>query len=661
MYAQRSALVSMALMIGVVLTLGMVGCGGGGSSAPPASGNNLLADVSTNAGVSLSPSFDSAIPAYAVGPAIMPGSVVVTPTAQDPGASITVAGWPVVSGMGSAPVTLGMGITAVDVVVTAPNGAQNTCVITFDRTSAQLMGLSASAGPLSPAFAPGALDYSLRTISLPASTTLTPTAFDPTVLIEVNTLATVSGSASAAVDLGAGVTPVTVVVRARDGVTSTTYTVVFDRSLGGEEGILGASNPGEDDRFGEVVAISGDTLVVGATREDSSLAGGPADNSAGAAGAVYVFVREGSAWIQQAFLKASNAEAGDRFGQAVGISGDTIVVSASSEDSSLAGGEADNSASYAGAVYVFVRVEGVWSQQAFLKASNAEAGDNFGYAVAISGDTIVVGAHTENSSAAGGQADNSAEHAGAAYVFVRSGTTWTQQAFLKASNAEQRDMFGLVVAISGDTIVVGAPSEDSSAAGGESDNSTDAAGAVYVFKRTWAVWVQEAYLKASNANASDSFGGAVAISGDTIVVGATYEAGGEGSPETDNSVYGAGAAYVFTRSGTTWAQQARLKAANVDARDLFGWSVGISGDVLVVGAAHEDSSAGGGGSDNSADYAGAAYVFTRAGTSWSQGPYLKASDAVRYQLFGSAVAVSGDAVVIGVNQEDEYSSAYVFR
>ena len=176
---------------------------------------------------------------------------------------------------------------------------------------------------------------------------------------------------------------------------------------------------------------------------------------------------------QQAYLKASNAEAHDYFGFSVAVSGDTVVVGAPGESSTATGvngDQSDNSAIEPGAAYVFVRTGGIWSQQAYLKASNTGAGDTFGYRVAISGDTIVVGAIWEASNATGvngNQSDNSAVGSGAAYVFVRSGTTWSQQAYLKASNTEADDQFGYSVAVSGDTVVVGAPYEDSNATGVE--------------------------------------------------------------------------------------------------------------------------------------------------------------------------------------------------
>jgi hypothetical protein len=316
--------------------------------------------------------------------------------------------------------------------------------------------------------------------------------------------------------------------------------------------------------------------------------------------------------IQQTYLKASNAEQYDAFGWSVAISGDTVVVGAHFEDSNGTGGESDNSAPQAGAAYVFVRSGAAWSQQAYLKASNANAGDRFGVSVAISGDTVVVGAPEEDSNGTGGESDNSASKAGAAYVFVRSGATWSQQAYLKASNAESNDIFGYVysVAISGDTVVVGAPLEDSNGMD-ESDNSASKAGAAYVFVRSGATWSQQAYLKASNAEQYDAFGNPVAISGDTVVVGAWFEDSNGTGGEGDNSAPQAGAAYVFVRSGAVWSQQAYLKASNAEAGDEFGYtSVAISGDTVVVSAHFEDSNSTGGESDNSASDAGAAYVFT---------------------------------------------------
>ena len=259
-------------------------------------------------------------------------------------------------------------------------------------------------------------------------------------------------------------------------------------------------------------------------------------------------------------------------------------------------------------------------QQAYMKASNAEASDSFGNRVALSGDTLVVGVSGEDSIATGvngNQADNSAGGSGAVYVFTRAGGVWTQQAYLKASNTEAGDGFGSVIALSGDTLVVGAPGEDSNAIGmngNQGDNNATGSGAVYVFTRTGGVWTQQAYLKASNTEASDQFGDSIALAVDVLVVSATQEdsnAIGVGGNQADNSAGGSGAVYVFRRTGGLWAQENYVKASNSEASDVFR-NLALDGDTLVVGAIGEDSNAtgeGGNQADNSASNSGAVYVF----------------------------------------------------
>ena len=349
--------------------------------------------------------------------------------------------------------------------------------------------------------------------------------------------------------------------------------------------------------------------MVGAFFEDSTAAGGENNNEASTAGAAYVFTRNNGIWSQQAFLKASNAEEDDLFGASVALEGDTLVVGAYGEASTADGGESNNDAWDVGAVYVFTRSNGSWSQQAFLKASNTDAYDRFGGSVALDGDTLVVGATGEASTAAGGESNNDASRAGAVYVFTRSSGVWTQQAFLKASNAEAGDWFGISVALEGDTLVVGARGKDSTAAGGQSNNDAESAGAVYVFTRSNGVWSQQAFLKASNAEAGDWFGFSVALDGDTLAVGAGYEDSTAAGGESNNDASGAGAVYVFTRSNGIWSQQAFLKASNAEESDYFGGTVALEGDTLVVGAFDEASTAAGGESNNDASEAGAVYVW----------------------------------------------------
>ena len=432
---------------------------------------------------------------------------------------------------------------------------------------------------------------------------------------------------------------------------------------------LKASNTASNHYFGRSVAISGDTLVIGATLENSDATGVNGDqgnNGATNSGAAYVFVRDGTNWVQQAYLKASNTGSNDLFGQSVAISGNTIVVGAHQESSSATGvngNQSDNSATNSGAAYVFVRGGTNWSQQAYLKASNTGAGDTFGGSVAVSGDTVVVGAIFEDSNATGVNGDqnnNNAIGSGAAYVFVRSGSNWSQQAYLKASNTRAFISFGGEVTISGDTVVVTTTLENSGATGvngNQSDTSAFGAGAAYVFVRSGTNWSQQAYLNASNSEMDDAFGWSAAVSGDTIVLGANGEdssARGVNGNQSNNNANNSGAAYVFTRQGTNWSQQAYLKASNAVRDESFGDSVALSGDTLLVGAIHEDSNATGVNGDqnnNNAFFSGAAYVFVRNGTNWSQQAYLKASNTDAGDLFGVSAALSGDAAVIGALHE----------
>jgi hypothetical protein len=271
---------------------------------------------------------------------------------------------------------------------------------------------------------------------------------------------------------------------------------------------------------------------------------------------------------QEAKLTAGDAASDDQFGAAVGISGETAVVGAPVDDTAAGPN--------AGSAYVFVRSGTSWSQQAKLTASDAAVFDLFGRALAVSGDTVVIGAPSDDTDAG--------REAGSAYVFVRSGTSWSQQSKLTASDAAASDTFGLSVAVSGDMAVVGAISDDT-------DAGPDA-GSAYVFARSGTGWSQQAKLTASDAAVFDLFGRAVAVSGDTAVVGAQF----------GDTV--AGSAYVFARSGTNWSQQAKLTASDAAAFDFFGAAVAISGDTVVVGALADDTAAG--------SNAGSAYVFVSA-------------------------------------------------
>ena len=404
-------------------------------------------------------------------------------------------------------------------------------------------------------------------------------------------------------------------------------------------GYFKASNTDVGDQFGVSVALSGDgnTLAVGAYFEDSNaigINGNQADNSSSGAGAVYLYSRSGSSWSQQAYIKASNTDATDRFGFSVALSsdGNTLAVGANRERSNatgINGNQADNSAVEAGAVYLYSRSGSSWSQQAYIKASNTDAADEFGTVVALSGDgtTLAVGVSREASNTTGinngSQADNSASSAGAVYLYSRMGSSWSQQAYIKASNTDAGDRFGVSVALSsdGNTLAVGAYSEDSNATGinGSQANSLSNAGAVYLYSRTGSSWSQQAYIKASNTDVADRFGSAVVLSsdGNTLAVGAELEdsnATGINGSQADNSASSAGAVYFYSRTGSSWSQQAYIKASNTGAGEQFGISVALSSDgtTLAVGAYFEDSNAigiNGSQADNSAPTAGAVYLY----------------------------------------------------
>lgn len=375
-----------------------------------------------------------------------------------------------------------------------------------------------------------------------------------------------------------------------------------------------ASDAAVFDSFGNSVALSGDTAVVGAWSDD---------DAGSLSGSAYVFVLSGGVWTQQAKLTASDGAFQDRFGNSVAVSGDTVVVGAYADD------HVNGSFNNEGSAYVFVRTGSVWTQQAKLTASDAAVLDDFGISVAVSGDTAVVGAWKDDYP----HMPFDIADGGSAYVFVRSGGVWTQQAKLTASDAgsdNSGDLFGIAVAVEGDTAVVGAR-----------DANVPHTGAAYVFTRTGEVWTEQAKLVASDGEAADFFGIAVALSGDTAVIGTVVDS-----------------AYVFIRSGEVWTEQQKLTASDATTGDGFGLSVAVEGDTAVVGALLEE-----GPTDPQA--AGAAYLFTRTGSVWTEQAKLKASDPSENANFGATIALDGDTALIGAGGDDplgitDAGSAYVF-
>lgn len=446
-------------------------------------------------------------------------------------------------------------------------------------------------------------------------------------------------------------------------------------------GFIKASNIDSGDYFGINLAVSADgtTMAVAADAEASAatgINGDQGDNSAGYSGAVYIYRQEQGLWRQQAYVKASNAEAGDVFGSALALSadGNLLAVGAVGESSTATGvngDQADNGGDYNGAVYLFAPSNGAWQQQAYLKASNTEVNDSFGSEIALSADgkVLAVGAKYEDSSATGSdgdQASNDAEGSGAVYMFVQQQDgQWRQQAYLKASYTDADDQFGHALALSGDggILAVGVPGEDGVNAG---DNAALNSGAVYVFERYNDTWLQQRYLKAFNSASEVQFGWDVALSadGDTLAVGAIGEssdATGVGGDQFNSRAPYSGAVYVFQRDWPQWHPQAYLKASNTRENAGFGTAVSLSADgqSLAVSSPRESSTAlgiNGDQNDGGAAAFGAAYLFTQYDGVWQQQAYLKsAANTGPEQFFGLSLALSGNGKTLAVSAIGEGS------
>ena len=382
------------------------------------------------------------------------------------------------------------------------------------------------------------------------------------------------------------------------------------------EAKLSPNDTGPAAIFGSAMALRSDTLIAGAVFDDEK---------GKDSGSVYVFGRTTTGWSLQQKLTASDGSANDHFGRAIAIHGNTLVIGASEADMTVA--------SLAGAAYVFGWNGTRWNEQAKLVASGASTGQEFGNSVAVNGDTIVVGAPKDRTHGAA---------SGAVYVFARNGTDWTQQAKLTIGPGSEGSGLGSSVSISGETLVAGAQ--------GVLPQFSGHTPAAYIFTRAGTSWNQEAKLTDNPIATAfhSAFGGAVGISGDTIVVGDKFH---------DGLAADAGAVLVFTRSGTTWELQNKLTASDGSAGDLFGHSVAFDGDLLVVGAPW-DADLG--------TATGSAYVFTRSGATWTQRQKLNASDAKAGDNFGSTVAASGSKVVIGAPLKDgttgaDFGAAYIFE
>ena len=313
--------------------------------------------------------------------------------------------------------------------------------------------------------------------------------------------------------------------------------------------------------------------------------------------------RSAPSWEEKMKLVASDAAAGDFFGDNhnVSLDGDTVVVGAHGDD---------DHGSSSGSAYVFVKTGETWAQQAKLTASDGNAGDHFGFGVSLHGDTAIIGAEGD---------DDHGSSSGSAYVFVRSEGAWTQQAKLVPDDGAPSVQYGWDVSLDGNTAIIGARLDDA-----PGSNS----GSAYVFVRSGTTWTQQAKLVAADGAPQDYFGASVSLDGDSLIVGAYGD---------DDHGSGSGSAYIFTRSGTIWTQQAKLVAADGDSGDAFGWDVAIADDTVIIGADGDD------------DHGyGSAYIFVREGPAWSQqGPKLTSDDPGNSGQYGVSVSLDGETAVVG--------------
>ncbi|MCC5795115.1 MAG: cadherin-like beta sandwich domain-containing protein [Chromatiales bacterium] len=624
----------------LLVTLFVAGCGSSsGGGTPPVA---ALSGLTLSAG-SLSPAFQAATTSYTSVQPFTIESLTVMPTATLAGAQIQVNGAVVASGSASAPIALDVGENTITIAVTAPGATTRSYSVVVTRAPppvAALSGLALSSGTLVPAFSPSQLEYTTAQGFLVTSLSVTPTEALAGSTIEVDGDVVASGTASAPIALAVGQTQLGIdVSAAAQSAAPSSYEITVTRAdlqsfqaaaqtpldfapLAPEEAVL----------FGRAMAIEGDTLVIGVP-SDATDPADPQGTLAGS-GAVWVYTFDGSAWGEPQQLKASDAGESHDFGWSVALSGDTLVVGAPNVD-----GPAGVSI---GAAYVFQPGPDGWEEVAKLQASNAAPGYLFGTSVAVSVGRIAVGSPQEDSDGTGvnqpvggGQAILS----GAVYLFSDDAGSWTEEAYIKASNTSAGARFGDQVALDGDTLVVGAYGESRDAAGNLSPGSFGNSGAAYIFSRASGDWLEEAYLKAPVVQQGTWFGSAVAVSGDTIAIGSHQ-------PETPTA--GPGNVFILRNAAGGWIVDQVVTGVQDDS--WTGVSLALDGDVLVVGAPREDGTAAG---------AGVVRVITRNAGVWGQVTAIQSPDQTAGAGFGTELALSGGRLGIAASGIGSLGTVYL--
>jgi hypothetical protein len=398
--------------------------------------------------------------------------------------------------------------------------------------------------------------------------------------------------------------------------------LLFGITVNAEEFKLMSPNPAVGDSLGFNVDIDGDYAIVGSPSKDSSGLG----NDVGKA---YIYFRSGASWDLQDSLTASDASPLDNFGYSVAINGDYAIVGAPFWDSTGASNFTD-----AGKVFVYMRSGTDWNEQAVLIASNPRTNQNFGWSVDLDGAYAVIGAPFD---------DQIANRAGAAYTFLRTGSSWSQQTKLLGVGQEGNDRLGYDVSISGDWVVTGAYYDDDSGRN---------AGAAYFFQRSGVTWNEQDKVTPTIDDSLHFFGLSVSIDGDYSIIGAP-------APNADPA--DPGSAYIFNRSGTNWNLQQQISASDGLDRDWFGNSVSISGDYVVVGAPKDDTV------PPPVNDHGSIYSFLRSGAQWNQKAKITASDFLAGDEFGYSVAIDNNYSIVGIPKQDstgigvDVGNAYIYH
>ena len=364
----------------------------------------------------------------------------------------------------------------------------------------------------------------------------------------------------------------------------------------------------KDDHFGRAVALDGDFALIGAPFNDEAAAD---------AGAVYVFNRQAGVWTQ--IQKLTPAGAGDLFGWAIAMDGQTAIIGAK--------GDA------AGAAYVFAWDGTVWAQQKKLTPSDGNSDDEFGYSVDISGNTIIIGARNNDQA----METETVTNAGAAYIFAYDGSAWQEEAKLLANDFAASDFFGESVATDGARAVIGAAGDD---------DKGSSSGSAYVFVFSGTAWSQQQKLTAADGANRDGFGISAALNGTQLLIGAK---------DRDEQDTDSGAVYIFQLSGGTWTLQQKLVASDGGYGYNFGSSVCLVNGFAVVGAS---------GATGATSNTGAVYTFAGNGSTWQQRTKVTASDGGAYDYFGFSLSSDGVTALIGaysdIVSDIESGSAYVY-